>query len=315
MPSHPYPIELKPVDISPYCRGNTGVAYVTTLESGRPGPHVMINALVHGNELCGAIALDSLLRAGIGLKRGRLTLSFANVAAYERFEPRYPEASRFVDEDMNRLWSPEILDGAGASVERARARELRPIVDRADVLLDIHSMQHHSPPLALAGPLEKGRRLAALVGMPAYVVSDGGHKAGVRLRDYGPFSDPASSKAALLVECGQHWEAATAKVAEEVALRFLAALDVIGGPAAAGALAEAPPQRFIEVTEAVTILSESFVFTRELRGLEVIERAGTLIARDGEREVRTPYDRCVVVMPSERLEKGLTAVRLGRFVG
>jgi len=30
--------------------------------------------------------------------------------------------------------------------------------------------------------------------------------------------------------------------------------------------------------------------------------------------VRTPYDDCVLIMPSRRLVKGQTAVRLGRYV-
>ena len=57
------PMELTPPDISPYKAGNTGVNYFTTFEAAAPGPHVLITAVVHGNELCGAIALDHLFRA------------------------------------------------------------------------------------------------------------------------------------------------------------------------------------------------------------------------------------------------------------
>ena len=46
----------------------------------------------------------------------------------------------------------------------------------------------------------------------------------------------------------------------------------------------------------------------------MIPQAGTVIARDGGRAVATPYDDCVLIMPSRRLDKGATAVRLGRFV-
>lgn len=60
-----YPIEITPPDLSPYRAGNTGVEYVHVLESGRPGPSVMVQALTHGNEFCGAIALDFLLKEGI----------------------------------------------------------------------------------------------------------------------------------------------------------------------------------------------------------------------------------------------------------
>lgn len=60
-PSQP-PVELEAPDISAYAEGNTGVPYVTTLDSGKPGPDAMINAVIHGNEICGAIAIDFLLR-------------------------------------------------------------------------------------------------------------------------------------------------------------------------------------------------------------------------------------------------------------
>ena len=62
-----------------------------------------------------------------------------------------------------------------------------------------------------------------------------------------------------------------------------------------------PPQRVIEVTEAVTIAGETFEFADDYRGLEVLSPRGTVIGRDGGREVRTPYDDCVLIMPSRRL--------------
>jgi hypothetical protein len=71
----------------------------------------------------------------------------------------------------------------------------------------------------------------------------------------------------------------------------------------------------VTVTDAVTIASERFEFAADYRGLEVIPRAGTLIAQDGEQEIRTPYDDCVLIMPSRRLQRGQTAVRFGRFTG
>jgi hypothetical protein len=46
----------------------------------------------------------------------------------------------------------------------------------------------------------------------------------------------------------------------------------------------------------------------------VLSPKGTLIGRDNGREVRTPYDDCILIMPSRRLARGQTAVRLGRFV-
>jgi predicted deacylase len=306
-------VELQAPDITPYKPGNTGVPYATTFDSGRAGPHVMVNALVHGNELCGAIALDLLFRKNVRPKHGKLTLSFANVAAYERFDPAKPTASRFVDEDFNRVWSEDVLGGERNTVELRRAREMRPLMDTVDVLFDIHSMQKLAAPLALEGPLAKNKALSAEMGAPTFVVSDFGHKAGKRLRDYGGFGDASSPKRAALVECGQHWRKPTADVAIDCALRFLLCQGMIDRDFAAPHLLSWKPQRFVEVTHAITIEHEPFEFVGTYDGLEVVEKAGTLIARDGPVEVRTPYDGCVMVMPSQRLSRGLTAVRLGRF--
>ena len=311
-----YPIEVQPPDIEPYRKGNTGIDYATTFDSGVPGLHVMVNALTHGNELCGAIALDYLFRENLRPRKGKLTLSFANVEAYRRFDRAKPATSRFVDEDFNRVWSEHVLDGPRDSAELRRARIMRPLVDTVDLLLDIHSMQHKTPALMLAGPTIKGRDLALAVGVPEIVVRDEGHKAGRRLRDYAGFGDPKDVKNALLVECGQHWEKASERVAIETALRFLFELGTIDGTFALSRLPDTRPPRqsIIEVTDAITVKSEEFAFVQDFIGMEVIDKAGTEIARDGTRPVQTPYDRCVLIMPSRRLKPGQTAVRLGRYV-
>jgi hypothetical protein len=75
-----------------------------------------------------------------------------------------------------------------------------------------------------------------------------------------------------------------------------------------------PPQRAIEITDVVTITTDDFAFARPVAGLDVIARRGTLLARDGGRDILTPYDECVLIMPTRRPRKGETAVRIGRFV-
>jgi predicted deacylase len=311
-----YPVELEAPDISPFREGNTGIPWFTRLDSGRPGPHALVLALTHGNELCGAIALKHLFDTGFRPARGQVTLGFANIAAYDRFDPKEPQNSRYVDEDFNRVWDRVTLDGPRHSIELDRAREIRPLIDSVDYLLDIHSMQHATDPLMLAGTHAKGTELARKVGVPRFIVRDGGHAAGRRLRDYAGFGDEHSAPAALLVECGQHWEAASASVAKETALRFLDCLDLLEPAYKAREFSYAAPsaQRLIEVTEAVTIMTDQFRFERSFRGQEIIPEAGTLLGHDGSREIRTPYSDCVLIMPSRRLVRGQTAVRLGRFI-
>ena len=206
-PAENYPIEVTFPDISAHADSESGVPYVHTFDSGLPGPHVMINALTHGNEVCGAIVVDALLRLKLRPRRGRLTLAFANVAAYASFDPSTPDAARFVDQDFNRVWRSEVLDDTSrTSSELARAREMRPVIDTVDTLLDLHSMHERSAPLIVAGPLDKGIELSLRLGTPATVICDEGHPEGRRMRDYEGFGAADSPKNALLIECGQHWE-------------------------------------------------------------------------------------------------------------
>ncbi len=310
-----YPIETKAPDITPYRQGNTGVDYVTTLDSGRAGPHVLVVAVTHGNEICGAITLDFLLRDNVQPTRGKLTLAFSNHAAYHNFDPANPNDSRQVEEDINRVWDEDDLNGDRDTPDIRRARELRPIVEQADFMLDIHSMFFPIAPLIIAGPTHRSREMARDIGFPADVISDCGHKQGRRMRDYGAFADPDSSKTAILVECGQHWAAACASVSTETTVRFLQQLDVVDADWAKAQLPAEPPapQKFIKVTEAVTIKTEQFKFVEPYQGFEIIAKSGTVIAHDGDEPVVTPYDDCVLVMPTHRLFAGRSAVRLGHY--
>lgn len=313
-----YPIEVEFPSLRSWAAGNSGIPYVYTWDSGVPGTHTMINALTHGNEVCGAIAVKALLEAGIRPRRGRLTLAFANIEAYHRFDPARPDASRFVDQDFNRVWSAAALDDTSRdSSELRRARAMRPLVDTVDLLLDLHSMHERSAPLNVCGPLEKGVALARRLGTPSWIVSDEGHPEGKRLRDYGDFGNPASDRNALLIECGQHWEASAVTVAKDCCARFLVLagnLDAADLPH--GWLAPKEPRlNVVRVTEPVVASSTDFIFAAPYTGLETFAEQGTVIGWNDGQPVLTPYPGCVLVMPSLRqVRAGVTVVRFGQLL-
>ncbi|SAK90353.1 succinylglutamate desuccinylase / aspartoacylase family protein [Caballeronia calidae] len=312
-----YPIEIAFPDIGAHASGNAGVQYVHTFDSGIDGPHVMINALTHGNEVCGAIVVDELLRAQLKPRRGRLTLAFANVDAYNSFDASKPDASRFVDQDFNRVWTAQTLDDTSLdSSELRRARAMRPVIDTVDLLLDLHSMHEKSKPLIVAGPLDKGIELSAKLGTPATIICDEGHPEGRRMRDYEGFGDPASAKNALLIECGQHWEAGAVTVARDVTARFLVLSGVLDKhDLPSGWIQESPQEMLVvRVTEPVVAKSMDFRFADDYTGLEVFPEAGSVIAFSEGEPIETPYDDCMLVMPSLRqLRPGVTVVRLGKI--
>ncbi len=309
-----FEVRLQAPDIARWQAGNIGIPGFASFGAAAPGPHVVVLALTHGNEIAGAIVLDRLLAAGIRPLLGRLTLGFVNLAAFARFDPDQPTASRFIDEDMNRVWDAALLDGAQQSVELARAREIRSVVESADVLLDLHSMLWPSDPLILSGPTERGRALARAIGGPELVVADAGHASGRRIIDHARFTDPAAAPVGILVEAGQHWEPETVQAMVESVAGLLRHAAMMGEHPALPAPA-VPPRRPLvaEVTLTVTANTAGFAFVRPWRGGEVVAQRNTLIAMDGVNEIRTPHDDCLLVMPSLRAGRGHTAVRLARF--
>ncbi|MBV8391723.1 MAG: succinylglutamate desuccinylase/aspartoacylase family protein [Alphaproteobacteria bacterium] len=312
MSSNP-PIEYAFPELRKWEKG--AAPYVHVLESGKPGPVVMVASLTHGNEVSGAVVVDALLEKGLKPRKGTLIFSFNNIDAYHSFDPRMPFKSRMIDEDFNRTWGR--LDQPATTAETRRAQVVRPFVERADLLLDLHSMHDDGVPLMLAGPLDKGVALAKKLGAPVDIIRDAGHAAGMRMRDYGGFGDARSPKNALLIETGQHWRASSVKVAKDVAARFLAESGVVeAGDLPADWKQPSPPkQRVVEVTHAIATKRGNFTSARHFEGQEIVAKAGTVLGHDDGEPVTTPYDNCVLVMPSSNrpLRPGVTVVRLGRL--
>lgn len=302
-------LEFAVPDISKHEAGNAGVPYLYVLEGPEPGPTAMISAIVHGNEISGAVVLNELLNRNFHPKCGTLILAFMNVAAFGRFDTAHPTESRLVEEDFNRIWTAERLDSSGQSVELLRAQAVKPFVEKADYLLDLHSTTGDCGPMLLVGMTQKALRFARGLKIPAPIVRDWGHLQGRRMRDYSDFGEETRTPIALLMESGQHWRANTLATARDAVLRFLHVLEMEPNPAfeEKGETAE-----IFEVTDVVTVQTEGFHFLADYQGIERIAEKGTVIAYDGVRPISTPYDNCVLIMPTHRSRPGQTAIRFAR---
>lgn len=314
-----YPVELVAPDIEDHRAGNTGIEFVSTFDSGQPGPHVTVCAVTHGNEICGAIAVDRLLRDGLRPVRGKLSFTFNNFKAFQSFDPQAPENSRFVDEDFNRVWTEERLDGSDKTEELRRARELRPFFHDVDLLLDLHSMGTYSKALMICNGLEKERILTRQIDYPSFITCGSGHVVGKRLIEYTPFHQPDDDKVALLVECGQHWAEYTGVVAMDTTIRFLVATGAVERDSVEQYLSEEGrnPERaqMWDVVDGITARTDDFEFVQPYVGMEIIEKAGSVIANDGGEPVTTPHDNCLLMMPNYKPGAGTRKVRLCKRVG
>jgi predicted deacylase len=301
-------IEVMPRDLSAYRQGNTGVDYVHRFESGRPGPHVLINALTHGNEFCGMTVVTHLLDTHMRPLIGTLTLSFANVQAYESFDPAQPFASRQIVHNMNRIWSAEQLDGPEDSPELRRARAMREVVQAADHVLDIHSTAQDVEPFWVYPAFERNGQVALSVGVPQiHLVMPNGLGSGTPLIQFGAFGTPQHHGAAMVVECGQHFKTTTGEVALASTLGFLAHFGLIALPEAALRL---PAKRF-ELLQTCMITSPDFRFVKPVKGFEVFAQ-GELIATQGGQEIRALCDDCTILMPAREAIVGREAVYLAK---
>jgi predicted deacylase len=303
--------EVLPRDLSAYRKGNVGVDYVHRFESGRPGPHVLVNALTHGNEFCGMVAATHLLDQAVRPIAGTLTVSFANVQAYETFDRAQPLASRMLVHNLNRIWSPQWLDGGQDSPELRRARELRPVVAAADHILDIHSTAQPVEAFWVYPGFARNAAAASAIGRPEiHLVMVDGMTTGAPLIQHGRHGMPDGDGVALVVECGQHFLQASADLAVDTALAFLAHFGVIEADPSAPA---PKPQRRYELLQTPVIKNESFHFVRPVVGMETFAK-GELIAVDGAEEIRAPVDDCTIFMPARLPIVGREAVYLTKPV-
>lgn len=151
-----------------------------TAGSGLAGPLFLAVGGMHGNEPSGVTAIERVLLriASEGLPlRGRLVGLAGNLPALAR-------GTRFVDRDLNRMWSDEELDplrtAGGASVGEApeahARRALFAIVEEelathgpgahSVVLLDLHSTSAAGAPFSIIGDTLRNRALALALPCP-----------------------------------------------------------------------------------------------------------------------------------------------------
>jgi predicted deacylase len=117
--------------------------------SPQPGAGLIILGAVHGNEVCGTLAIrrviDQIDHGELKITAGRLTLvPVTNPLAYEK-------RRRNGDRNLNRRLAPS---GAPRDFEDHIANWLCPLLAQHEVLLDLHSFQAPGSAFVMLGPPE-----------------------------------------------------------------------------------------------------------------------------------------------------------------
>ncbi len=219
-------------------RGPYAYARVIHHDGGGAAPHLVVGSMVHGDEtgsLPAVVAVARALADGTLRYPGRFTAFVGN-----------PEAgladARFLEDDLNRVFVADPPD----SHEGRRAREIRPILDDADVFLDLHQtiLPTAQPFYIFPFGLEGWRWARAIGGARVWVTRHPGSAFSpgtccadeyVRLR----------GRPGMTLELGEKGLGRGAEARAEAAVRRLIALGEAvgaGGPAALTAAADAAPE-------------------------------------------------------------------------
>ena len=279
-----------------------------------PGPSLVVLGAVHGNETCGAHAIvraiDDLQHGRLLLRRGRLTLvPVANPLAFG-------QNTREGERNLNRRFMPR---EEPQDYEDQVTRQLAPLLARHDVLLDLHSFHTPGEPFAMVGPPDnEGERepfkrareeseLARALGVQQVVeswldvydraarargepVGDQGIGTNEYMRSQGGY--------AVTVECGQHEDLASIRVAERAIRGALAMLGMADVPA---------PPRFdgpaARLKDVFLRESPADQLVREWRSFDRVQKGELIACRADGREVRAAYDGSVL-FPYPQAEVG-----------
>jgi len=119
--------------------------YVKYYKSENPGPVVVLMGGTHGDEVCGIEGIKFFMEffETNPIQKGELYLIINNYKAAELNR-------RGVDHDINRLFLEELNDNIKGSFEHRRTEELKPILEKADYLLDLHSTSNPSTSFSVA---------------------------------------------------------------------------------------------------------------------------------------------------------------------
>ena len=138
----------------PFADAATDSLRIHSFASLNAGPRLLVMGGVHGDEISGTLGIERVLgefeSGSLRLLRGELTMvPVANPLARRRLQ-------REGERNLNRMFRPT---GSPADYEARVTNVLAPIIERHEVLLDLHSFQSEGEAFAMIGPRDNAGTL------------------------------------------------------------------------------------------------------------------------------------------------------------
>lgn len=299
----------------------------TTFHGLKPGPRLLVLGAVHGNEVCGALAIEGILNE---LEKGSLAIECGTVTFLPITNPlAYQLHQRTGERNLNRNMAP---NANPHDFEDRIANVLCPLLDAHDALLDLHSFHTGGAPFVMIGPqnnhgkLEpfeqafEEMQLALHTGAPRIV--EGWldtYALGVQRRIASSITNPHSQNRetspnygvgtteymrsrggyGVTLECGQHDDPQAVVVARHAIVQTLALLGLT--TSALKPVANTPEiLRLIDVTDRNHAADQ---FTKEWRSFDAVKAGDVIGTRQTGEMVKAKADG-FVVFPNPRGEVG-----------
>ncbi len=278
---------------------------IVTYRTIEAGPTLTVLGAVHGNERCGAEAIRRLVedidKGGVTLKRGTLQLvPITNPKAYQ-------ENVRFVERNLNRYLYPK--------EERQHYEDhLDPIVcellDKTDVLLDLHSYSSQGGPFIFLSP-NNAKELAYATSLGVSDFAYGWAEAfgsGGDCKESQGTTEYARTKGALAVtlECGHHLNADAPDIGYRAILQAMAHLDMLDAKCVAklhlGQETPSGRQRCVRM-KSVYRREEGAVFARPWQHFDPVAKAEAMALLASGEILAAPEDG-FIVLPKESAATG-----------
>ena len=286
----------------------------------RPGPKLMVTGAVHGNEVCGPIAINRVLD---DIAAGRLRIAAGTVTFVPTVNPlAYAKRMRVGDRNLNRNLFPTEQP---AEFEDHIANWLCPLLSAHDVLLDCHSTHANNPAFAMIGPRNNSgalqpfvfeaaeRAMAKILGVNRFVdgwldtYATGTVRRAARLAAGGVGGADARKAQlntdarygvgtteytrsvggyAITLECGSHNDPQSPEVAYRAIRNTLAHLGISTDPA------PQPVQtyEYLSMVDVIDRLDASDTFSRAWGSFDHFKQGELIATRATGEEVRAPFD-------------------------
>jgi len=276
---------------------------VLLFDSQKPGPTFLVFGAIHGNEKCGTHAIGRAvmeLRSGIfKLEAGKLICApICNPEAYRR-------DTRYVEANLNRVIKKHAKP---QKYEETLANDVTALIDKCDVLLDLHSYSSGKRPfLFLDNDTEEQKKFAAALSIPYWVTGWNDVYEDKKHMTQGDTTSYAFSKGkmALLIECGLHEDPQSAVVGYK-ALR--AALSYYGMAAPYEKVRVEPPT--VSRMKALLVKEKEGKFLKDWHHLDPVSKGMPILRYDDGEIYFSPVDG-VIMLPGKKTQIGEEWVYFG----